>query len=212
MGDLMLTGRGYRLKSRTVARSAATTIAVAAIMTPIACGSESEPGQTTATETRAVTSAEPSRNSTRSENAGESPTSQTEYLTDVEPLSFTYPAEGGPADINGKYYPRSVIEAVDKTSIPAVELEYNIGRRWDNFGAVIGIRDDSPSECSVKFDVFVDGKSVYQHVISIGDSVSISIRIHKSLRLKLSVSYAGPIEPREYCYAAWGDARLINKP
>lgn len=193
----MLVGRGCR-RSRTAALIVATSTTVAAATFVLACGSEGEPRQqTTVTETR---------------HDRESSAPRTQYLSDIEPLFFTNPVESGSAVINGEAYPRTVSAALDKSSIPAAEVEYDTGRRWKSFDAVIGIRDDSPSECSVQFEVLIDGRSVYSRDISLGNSVGISVRVNDSLRLKLSVSYVGSIEPREYCYAAWGDARLSNQP
>lgn len=172
--------------------------AILATIAVISCGSENTPPSETGTKNE----------ETVEEGATLSP--GTQYLSETEALTSDW-IEVGAVDMNGKLYPRSVGQRVDKGSAPLNEVEYNLGRSWGRFQSSVGIKDTSPAECTVKFTVTVDNETAYEKVIPFGSSQNVSISVEKALRIKLSVSYASSTEVNDYCFAAWGDARLHRK-
>jgi hypothetical protein len=173
-------------------------IALSAILVTIAmisCSSENTPPSETGTK--------------EGESAGEGATLSpgAQYLSESEAMTSDW-IEVGAVDMNGKLYPRSVGQRVDKGSIPLNEVEYNLGRSWESFQSSVGIKDTSPTECRVKFTVTVDNETTYEKEVPFGTSQNVSISVEKGLRIKLSVSYASSTEVDDYCFAAWGDARL----
>ena len=136
--------------------------------------------------------------------------SQVQYLSDIDPLRSEYGVANEPAEINGEQYAQSVIMRADKGYVPYGDAEYNLGRKWRNLDATIGLRDDSPSEAALKFEVFADGTRLHEERMQIGESSEISLDVSGKLRLILKVSYDSSEEIDTYCYGVWGDIRLGN--
>ncbi|WP_194238575.1 NPCBM/NEW2 domain-containing protein [Streptomyces spongiae] len=134
--------------------------------------------------------------------------SQEQYLSEIDPLRSEYGVENESAEIDGEQYSQSVAMRADKSYVPYGDAEYNLGRKWRSFDATIGLRDDSPSESVLKFEVFGDGKVLYEEQMEIGESSEIDLNVSGKLRLTLKVSYQSSEDIDSYCYGVWGDARL----
>ncbi|MFH8453522.1 NPCBM/NEW2 domain-containing protein [Streptomyces fungicidicus] len=132
------------------------------------------------------------------------------YLSEIDPLRSEYGVDAGSAEINGEQYSQSVIMRADKSYVPYGDAEYKLGRKWRTFDATIGLRDDSPRKAVLKFEVFADGKRLHQERMKVGESSKIDVNISGKLRLTLKVSYKSSVDIENYCYGAWGDARLSN--
>jgi hypothetical protein len=135
---------------------------------------------------------------------------QVQHLSDIDPLRSEYGVANEPAEINGDQYPQSVIMRADKSYVPYGDAEYNLGRKWRSLDATIGLRDDSPSEAALNFEVFADGKRLHEERMQIGESSEISLDVSGKLRLTLKVSYDSSEDIDTYCYGVWGDAQLSN--
>ncbi|MFB7615701.1 NPCBM/NEW2 domain-containing protein [Kitasatospora sp. NPDC056181] len=216
--------RGYRRAIRLLAATATAGLTAVAVA---ACGSGgSSPAASTtaapATRTVTVTATAPSASDLSASPTPGSPTSGppgsgsptttftagTQYLSDNDPFSSTYGVENGAALVNGTNYAHSVSLRTDLTSIPSNAAEYNLERSWQTFSATIGARDDSPTGTVLTFEVLVDGRSVAQQTLSLGQSQQLTVDVRNALRLKIVVTYATTADLSPYSYGVWGDARL----
>ncbi|MFF4033946.1 NPCBM/NEW2 domain-containing protein [Streptomyces sviceus] len=174
-----------------------------------ACGgNESGTSQPTRTITETpptvtVTTSEPS---TPSQSAPTGPASQTQYLSDLDPLTSTQGVDTNTVEISGVGFARSVTLIVNAAG-PVASAEYNLGRHWDSFSATAGLRDDSPTGGKLTFDVSVDGKQEYSETIPLGTLKKVDLDVSNALRLKLTVTYSGQDAGSSY-YGSWGNARL----
>ncbi|MFC5662672.1 NPCBM/NEW2 domain-containing protein [Kitasatospora misakiensis] len=191
---------------------------VALATTACGAGGSSSGGHTstaavTATQTVTVTTVPSSATvtSTASDPGSGSPSTPAtgaQYLSETEPLASSYGVETGPAAVNGRNYARSVSLRTDRSSIPTNEAEYNLERSWQTFHATVGVRDDSPADAVLTFEVFIDGRSATRVVLHLGQSQDLSLDVGDALRLKIAVTYTATVDTPTYCYGAWGDARL----
>ncbi|MFF0290353.1 NPCBM/NEW2 domain-containing protein [Streptomyces sp. NPDC005262] len=131
-----------------------------------------------------------------------------QYLSDLQPLSSSSGTDTGSAEVNGRNYARSTSLRVDKSYIPENDAEYNLGRDWRTFKATIGLRDDAPTGCRLKFEAFADGKLINDATLPLGETRDLKLDISHVLRLKIQVTYVSSTDISNYCYGAWGDARL----
>ncbi|MFF0087669.1 NPCBM/NEW2 domain-containing protein [Streptomyces canus] len=150
-----------------------------------------------------VTASEPSG---PTEPESTSAASQTQYLSELEPLTSTQGVDTSSADVNGKGFARSVTLTANAAG-PVNSAEYNLGRHWSTFTATVGLRDDSPTGGSLAFEVMVDGTRKYRMVINLGESQDVKLDVSDALRLKLTVTYTGQDTGNAY-YGSWGDAHL----
>ncbi|MFF0087679.1 NPCBM/NEW2 domain-containing protein [Streptomyces canus] len=140
------------------------------------------------------------------DQATTSPTLQTQYLSDLDPLTSTQGVDTSAVEINGEGYARSVTLIVNAAG-PVGSAEYNLARHWDRFSAAVGLRDDSPTGGRITFEVSVDGRLQYSETIPLGRSQKIDLDVSDALRLKLTVTYSGQDTGSSY-YGSWGNAHL----
>lgn len=164
--------------------------------------------QTSSTPETPPTESASTTTPTDSASGPATPTAATQYLQELEPLSSSNGAETGSADVNGQNYGRSVSFRVDKGYIPVNDAEYNLGRHWRTFEATIGLRDDAPTGCKLKFEAFADGKPINNVTLPLGEVRDLKLDVSNVLRLKIQVTYASPTDISNYCYGVLGDARL----
>jgi hypothetical protein len=99
------------------------------------------------------------------------------------------------SDVNGRTYHRNVvIEGWDNFLCDwrsaYSQIEYNLGRKYRRFTATIGLRDDTPTNRSVRFDVYGDGPTpLKSKTVKFGESFPIKVDVTNVLRLKLRVTY-----------------------
>lgn len=134
------------------------------------------------------------------------PVSQTQYLSDLDPLTSTQGVDTSTVEINGEGFARSVTLIVNAAG-PVGSAEYNLGRHWNRFSATAGLRDDSPTGGRLTFEVSVDGKQEYRETIPLGESQKIELDVSNALRLKLTVTYSGKDAGNTF-YGSWGNAFL----
>jgi NPCBM/NEW2 domain len=111
----------------------------------------------------------------------------------------------GSVEVNGRFYPNSIILYLNPG--PA-DVEYNLGRQWQSLEATVGLQDDSSANEDIDFQIFADGRSIYDHRFTLGQSRSIMLNVAGVLRLQLVATlvsgYVGPAQ------AVWGDADLLS--
>ncbi|MFF4660707.1 NPCBM/NEW2 domain-containing protein [Streptomyces sp. NPDC001381] len=189
---------------------AAILIATMAAGTAVTACEDGDSGSPQSTRT-VITTPPPvtvTANDSSASNQSESPnaTSQTRYLSELEPLTSTIGVDTSSAEINGRGFARSVT-LIAGSAGPANSAEYNLGRHWNLFSATVGLRDDSPTGGSLTFEVSVDGARKYSRQIPLGQSLNVNLDVSNALRLKLTVTYSGQDSGAVY-YGSWGNARL----
>ncbi|MET9759943.1 NPCBM/NEW2 domain-containing protein [Streptomyces sp. NPDC006372] len=219
---MTVKGRHYRLRNlhRTaLAAISAATASVIFLATSCDSGDSSTAPKSSPETTRTQqTSSSPKAQSssslttapTESESGSASPTTGTQYLSDLQPLSSSSGADTGSAEVNGQNYAHSIFLRVDKGYIPENDAEYNLARPWRTFEVTIGLRDDAPTGCQLRFEAFADGKQISDATVSLGEARDLKLDISRVLRLKIQVTYVSPTDISSYCYGVWGDARLAT--
>ena len=133
------------------------------------------------------------------------PSSASQYLSDFSPVSDSGSLYTGGAEVNGKFYSKSVILYLNPG--PA-SVAYNLGRQWRSLETTVGLRDDSADNQKFQFQAFADGHLIYNHEFALGQSQQIALDVGGTLRLELVVTiasdYVGP------AYAIWGNAALTD--
>jgi hypothetical protein len=107
--------------------------------------------------------------------------------------------------VSGKDYTRSITQSIFWSDRPQ-SAGYDIGRGYREFRATAGIQDDSPSGSTAKFQIYGDGRLLYDKTLTLGDSDEVSVDITGVLRLQLWVT---PIQNSTFT-GVWGDARLLG--
>ncbi|MFD4033474.1 NPCBM/NEW2 domain-containing protein [Streptomyces sp. NPDC058637] len=138
------------------------------------------------------------------------PPSETKYLVDVTPLTDEYGATKGSADVRDRTLPQSISMRVDKYSLPVNQVEYNLGSRWKQFDATIGVHNDSPTGGRLTFEVSADGSSLFRKELAKGQLRELHVKIEDTQTLKLKVTFTAGEYYNDYSFGVWGDARLIG--
>jgi len=112
--------------------------------------------------------------------------------------------DSGNVEVNGKFYADSIYLYPS----PPGSVSYNLGRQWRRFQATVGLSDNSLENVKVRFQIFADGRSIYDHIFTLGQSQQINLDVSNVLRLDLTATLesadAGPTE------AVWGNAMLTS--
>lgn len=112
-----------------------------------------------------------------------------QYLMDMKKLSDgTYWGfDTGPAKISGTSYTRSIVLQPYRRDLAFIE--YDLGRKFTQLDAVLGVRDDStPSDITMQFQLYADGTLINETKVKLGDTVPIHLVFDKPLRLRLQVT------------------------
>ncbi|MFJ3658258.1 NPCBM/NEW2 domain-containing protein [Streptomyces nigra] len=185
------------------------TTAAGVIVVAAACGGGNSNPEVTHTVTTTPPAVTVTANASPTLSRSPVPTSQSAYLSELDPLASTQGVDTSAVEVNGKGFARSVTLSANAAD-PVNSVEYNLSRRWTTFTATAGLRDDSPTGGSLTFEVAIDGKREYRQEIPIGESRNVEIAVKRAFRLKLTVLYSGQDAGSTY-YGSWGDARL-NSP
>jgi hypothetical protein len=121
-----------------------------------------------------------------------------------------YP-DRGPVEIDGELYEASVFTYASSDYTKPGDLaywEYNLGRDWESFEAMVGLLDDSSFEQGGRFRIILDGATIWEEDVEFGEAKPIEINVSGGLRLRLeAVSlHEGSIG------LGWGGARLLGIP
>jgi len=112
--------------------------------------------------------------------------------------------ESGEAQVNGDSYANSLMLRASECGV-----EFNLGRDWQRLKATIGLRDDSDSGASYRFEVFGDGTSLLNEVVTIGEIREVDVDVTDVLRLRIQITRIGD---DAYGYAVWGGIRVVGSP
>jgi hypothetical protein len=161
---------------------------------PLVNGSSPSPSAYSSTASSGQATPEP-------HSSGSSPSEQ--YLAGLTPVSNYGISETGDAAINGTNYLNSVILDMNFGS---TSVAYNLERQWLILKATVGLRDDSTQKDEYEFQVLADGRPIYSHLFSLGQSQHIRLNIAGVLRLELRAKLVGDYYGE--AYGVWGNADL----
>ncbi|MEI4273036.1 protein kinase [Klenkia sp. LSe6-5] len=133
------------------------------------------------------------------------------YLSSLQPVQTS----GGdvstqPITVNGTNYVRSVWF---QPYCQLRSVQYDLGRHYRQFTAVMGLGDTSDSEAEVQFDVLVDGRNVLSQITTLGAPIDLDVDVTGGLRLEISATRVeAGCRGGDYAYAVWADAQLSGVP
>lgn len=105
---------------------------------------------------------------------------------DTEALTTETPADGDDtfstqnAEVNGKQY----YDALVTEYCAGGYVEYNLGRHWTNFNALLGV-DDNAHDMPVMFTISADGNQLFHSQVTLGKPVQKSFDVSGALRLRV---------------------------
>lgn len=85
-------------------------------------------------------------------------------------------------------------------------MEYDLGRDWTTFEAVIGLTDDSVEGSQITFRMYADSRVVLTHTLSRGETEEISVDVEGALHLKLEAERVGSARG----VAVWADPVVLR--
>lgn len=107
------------------------------------------------------------------------------YIEDLEYAKDTDPYDGREiASIAGEQYSHSQGARFCYGDDDRV-WDYNLGKQYDRFRAIVGLDDKSASEATVRFEIFADGRSVFLEDATLGQSYVVDESVSDVLRLRL---------------------------
>lgn len=124
-------------------------------------------------------------------------------LVTLEPV--TGAVTTGPAHVVGSVYKDSLIVPLGQEAT-AVSIEYDLGRRWSVFETTAAISDDAPSASMVRFQITLDGITVHDMVLSLGESRQLRVDVSGVLRLRLTAVHVTDLAGGTR--AVWGSPQL----
>jgi hypothetical protein len=115
----------------------------------------------------------------------------------------------GPVKIDGELYESSPYARGDFASPgDGASWDYDLGRDWESFEAMVGLLDDSSFEQGGRFRIILDGSTIWEQDVEFGQAEPVSINVSGGLRLRLEV-----VSLSEGSIGlGWGGARLLGIP
>ncbi|MFT5525250.1 MAG: hypothetical protein ACI9HK_003217 [Pirellulaceae bacterium] len=126
-------------------------------------------------------------------------------LAPPQPFRMDRSSQGDAISIAGKRYPWGIGVHADSL------LTFELGKRFQQFRADIGIASRIGDRGSVVFEVLGDGKSLYRSPVITGREsapVEIQVSVAEVKQLALQVTNAGDLDLGDV--ANWGSARVIR--
>ncbi|WP_017584194.1 NPCBM/NEW2 domain-containing protein [Nocardiopsis valliformis] len=143
-----------------------------------------------------------------SDGGSASPTSspdsapEEESLLKLETTTSGHRQDSGTMQVAGETYAQTVYlkECVQ------CSMEYNLGKDWTTFTALIGLSSDSPEGAQITFLMYVDSGDVLSHTLSRGETEEITIDVEGAQYLKLEAERVGPARG----VAVWADPTVLR--
>lgn len=107
-------------------------------------------------------------------------------LTQADVVQSAHQYGTGTYTVNARTY----TETVRLNSCLMCYAEFDLGRSWTTFEAVVGLSDDSNSDAEVAVRALADGDLVFSHTLSLGQAEEISVPVEGALRLRLEAERA----------------------
>ncbi|AYF78491.1 hypothetical protein D7D52_36950 [Nocardia yunnanensis] len=207
---------GAQRRHRGAMRVALATLAVGAVGVLVAVLAwapwKSGPGAASPavpTTTAALPTAAPTTTTTTTVTTTPSttPVPAKQFLADIIGTTSWYV---GTSDVNGTTYPHSIAGRIGGCNADANHV-FNLGRKWNQFTAVIGLSDGHDTKSVVRFEVYADDNLIYtSDNIPVGQSPTITVPITGVLNLKLRYLFVqGDMGLCSNAgYAVWADAAV----
>ncbi|MFF4362968.1 NPCBM/NEW2 domain-containing protein [Streptomyces sp. NPDC001351] len=115
------------------------------------------------------------------------------------------------ATINKESFPHSVAQYQSRCSESAEpdEWEYSVGSGFKWFSADVGLDDEnSARDLSVEFEVYADGKPVFDKKMSAGPAYHMRVPVQDVLRIKLVATFTIAKNCSAFDQAVWGKAQF----
>jgi hypothetical protein len=129
------------------------------------------------------------------------------YIEDFDDTSTSDPYDSREtASINGADHPHSQGAQFcfgDKDR----KWEYDLGRKYARFHAVVGLDDDSATETVVRYEVIGDGRVLYSQDVGFGMSLPVDVSVENVLRLRLVTTLLSKEGSCGAATAQWGEVR-----
>jgi hypothetical protein len=145
------------------------------------------------------------------DGASDAPNSgDTTLLTQVVSVDQegSWEPETGRAQVDGQVYTRALAPgacAESEYTECTGWVDYDLGRNWTTFTAVIGVQDDSRADAATTFVVHVDGEPELTETLGLGEPLEIEVDVRNALRLRLEV------ESDDYSvHPVWADPALTR--
>jgi hypothetical protein len=114
----------------------------------------------------------------------------------------------GPQEVNGTLYPQNLTFGYECSSSYDTYADYNLGRHYDRFKAVIGPGDTTTQ--SYHFEISLDGERAYSATLRHGQSRKIDLPVKNVLKLRVGACATGS-QLIGMWGGVYGDARVIGK-
>ncbi|MBS2939466.1 NPCBM/NEW2 domain-containing protein [Nocardioides sp. J2M5] len=123
------------------------------------------------------------------------------YLEDMDTVSGSY--YGGPRELNGVTYPKSIAVSAWSNSAP----EFNLSRSCTRLVSTIGVSDYASTSTTYAVNVTTDALTKYSRTgMSLGQSYPLDIDVQNTLRLRIEHILTGG---DDHDYLVLGDARVL---
>ena len=116
--------------------------------------------------------------------------------------------EVGDAEVNGDVYPRSIVWERRLNSVECF-AEFNLSRDWRSFRGLAGLDDQSLSASSARFEILVDGVSLFRESVVIGQAIPFDIDVTDGLRLRIITTR---LVEGEMANWVWATPELVGEP
>jgi hypothetical protein len=128
------------------------------------------------------------------------------YLEEFEPVDRdNLSIYNEPSTVNGVTYVHSIRAYHPKGT---AFIEYDLGRRYSQFQATVGLRDDGDSDARKQLEIYGDGVLLGSVEVALGRSQTIDIVVSGVLRLKIVQETLN--DGFASANVVWGDAVLIR--
>jgi hypothetical protein len=126
----------------------------------------------------------------------------------------------GPAESNGVNYSHPVdMEAGCNNSDGGdYWVDFNLARRYTQFTATVGLRDDAPTNYPVSFKLIADGQTLASGTLTLGKATPIAVSVSNVLRLRLFINDPQSTTLEDDCgtgiyepaTVVWGNASVLG--
>jgi len=134
-------------------------------------------------------------------------------LTQMDPVDLEegggWEPETGRAQVDGQVYTRALAPgscAESEYDECTGWVDYDLGRNWTAFTAVIGVQDDSRAGAATTFVVHVDDEPEVTETLSLGEPLEIEVDVRDALRLRIEVESDDP-----NVHPVWADPTLLKE-
>jgi hypothetical protein len=136
------------------------------------------------------------------------------YLSDLQPVATgegSYDTES--AETNGIVFPHPVELNAGCYNSKGGDMwvEFNLGRRFDQFRATVGLRDDANVRSEATYQLFVDGRVAAHGALKLGLARKIDVSVRRGLRLRIAIndsSLESVCSTAQSAWIVWGNARV----